>query len=194
MTFGAAPPAAADVDLVSSDPAAGAVLDAPPERMTLTYSADIPPEFAQAVVTPPGGEAVPLPADALTVAGPELVMDLADIGTGAAAGTWTVVARIVAVDGHPLEEEIRFEAGALVEASGGTTAVPTPAPSAAGTASATPPGDASAPDTSPGPADARVVEDADPGSPWLIVAVAAGGLIIAVGVAAGIVVKVRRRG
>jgi methionine-rich copper-binding protein CopC len=187
---GVAPPlpAAAHDRLLSSDPAAGATLAVPPDVVTLTYSADVADEFAQAAVTPPGGDPVPLPAEALTASGPDLSLDLAGVTPGARQGTWAVVVRIVSVDGHPVEEEIRFEAGpapAAASVTGGSRAsTPSAASGPASSPAVTP-----APEVSPASPDARTGDWQAAGGPLALVA----GAVAAAGLVAGLVLAVRRR-
>lgn len=108
----AASPAVAHDRLLSSDPADGADLAAPPQQVTLTYSNEVVPDFVEAAVAAPGGSLVPLPADDLDVSGSDVVLDVATTAAGAQAGEWTVVVRIVSTDGHPVESTFAFEAGA----------------------------------------------------------------------------------
>ncbi|MGF1662384.1 MAG: copper resistance CopC family protein [Kineosporiaceae bacterium] len=188
----APPPAAAHDRLLSSDPAAGADLAAPPAAMTLTYSADVAGEFTQAVVTPPGGDPVPLTPEALTAAGPVLTVDLAELAPGAAAGTWTVVVRIVSTDGHPVEESVAFEAGsgpAATAATGGESGPPGVAPTAPST-TGTP-----VPEASPAAAEPQVDgvdAEAGPGRRGTVVLAVLAAAVVAA-LAAGAVLAVRRR-
>jgi hypothetical protein len=198
LLAGVAPPlpAAAHDRLLSSDPAAGATLAAPPDVVTLTYSADVADEFSQAVVTPPGGDPVPLPAEALTVSGSDLSLDLAGVTPGAGPGTWAVVVRIVSVDGHPVEEEIRFEAGPAPAEASVTGGAPTPslasAPSAA-SAPASPPAATPTPEVSPASPDPRTGDWQAAGRPVALAAGAVAAVGLVAGLVAGLVLAVRRR-
>jgi copper resistance protein C len=189
---GLAIPAAADDSLLSTDPATGAVLDAPPDAMTLTYSSDVAAEFAQAVVTAPGAEAVPLPPASITASGPDLTLDLTDLAAGAPAGEWSIVVRIVSVDGHPVEEQVGFESGP------GATQAPTAAPGPGGTPEAPPasaagadPTATSTPEVSSPTAQSRANDDE--GSTWTTPVVIALAAVLAAALTTGIVLVVRRR-
>ena len=64
-------PAAAHASLLATDPAAGAVLDAAPREVTLTFSEEVDPTLAAVTLTGPDGAQVPL--DAPRVEGSALV-------------------------------------------------------------------------------------------------------------------------
>lgn len=103
-----ASPAAAHAELESTDPVGGAVLDTPPEQVTLAFS-----------------EAVVVPADAVRVydrdgaridTGPpahpdgrshEVTADLTDLGDGAYVVSW----RVVSADSHPIHGAFTFRVG-----------------------------------------------------------------------------------
>jgi methionine-rich copper-binding protein CopC len=135
-----APPAGAHDRLVSSDPADGVVLDAPPASVTLQFSGEVLPTGAQVVLTDASGADVG--AGAPQVAGTAVTAALpADL----AAGAYTVAWRVVSSDGHPIEGTLGFTlAGGAAPSP--TTPTPTPtlttdaSPSAAATdpAAATP--------------------------------------------------------
>lgn len=102
-------PASAHARFEGADPAEGAVLDALPATVVMTYSEAIAPEFVDTAVVPPGGEPVTTPAAA---EGTDVTIDLggADVTAAAGqAGTWQVVARVVSADGHPVEHTTTFE-------------------------------------------------------------------------------------
>ncbi|MGF1645747.1 MAG: copper resistance protein CopC [Kineosporiaceae bacterium] len=188
-------PAAAHDRLLSSEPAAGADLTAPPEVMTLTYSADVAEGYVQAAATPPGGEAVPLQPEAFTASGPVLTVDLSGVTTDAAAGTWAVVIRIVSTDGHPVEDEIRFAAGpaapaaAPTEENGQAPAPTSDAPTSDTADDRESSAAGSIPEVSSGPAELQVGGGTAAGGPWALVVAAAAVAALA----AGIVLAVRRR-
>ncbi len=98
-------PAHAHAALVSSDPAEGARLDAPPPQIALTFSEDIR-RPAYVVVTAPDGTTVD--------AGPAAPVDgtvtqpVATVPPTEASGLWTVAYRVVSVDGHPISAELTF--------------------------------------------------------------------------------------
>jgi len=86
LVTAAATPAAAHTDLVSTDPADGKVLSAPPERLTMRFGEDILDGGARVVAQDQSGGKVDLgPAQ---VNGPELT---AAWPGNAAEGTYTVV-------------------------------------------------------------------------------------------------------
>lgn len=193
VAFGAAPAAAHD-SLLASDPADGATLDGPPDAVTLTYSADVAEEFVRAAVTVPGGEPEALPPEAFGVSGPELVVDLSEVAAQAPAGAWAVVVRIVSVDGHPVEEEIRFDAAAGdAPASPGVATSPAAGPDATAAGSPAPTAAASTdepsrPNVSAAAPEQRVDEGASPVTPWVIAAAVVAALAVA-----GRVILLRRR-
>lgn len=118
-----AAPASAHASWLGSDPEEGTVLTELPEVVVMTYSEDIAPQFVDTAIVPPGGE--PVPAEASTD-GTTVTIDVAAAATQAAtAGEWQVVARVVSVDGHPVEHTTTFE---VEEAPAAPTGDPTPAP------------------------------------------------------------------
>ncbi|MFI6642928.1 copper resistance protein CopC [Streptomyces sp. NPDC050504] len=90
-----APQAAAHTDLNGSDPANGAVLDALPRTVTLTFSDPVTQKHARLAVTGPDGAA--LGDGAPAVAGREVTLRLKD---AKARGRYTVGYRVVSADGH----------------------------------------------------------------------------------------------
>ncbi|GIG28425.1 copper resistance CopC family protein [Cellulomonas marina] len=120
----AARPAAAHDALVGSDPAAGAVLDAAPTQLVLTFSGDLLDLSQEVRVTAPDG--TDLPGLAPVVAGPQLTVPLPEeLG----AGAYTVLWRVVSGDGHPIEGTFDFSLSDAA-APAPTTAAPTPSSSA----------------------------------------------------------------
>lgn len=96
-------PAAAHDVLIGTDPADGAVLDAPPSQVVLTFSAQQAEVGAEVLVTGPDGASVS--AGAAVVAGTTVTQPLAaDLPDGAYAVTW----RSVAADGHPVTGSFAF--------------------------------------------------------------------------------------
>lgn len=134
LVFGSASPASAHARLVSSDPPEGTSVSALPSEVTLTYSEEVAPQFVQASLVPPSGEALPL---AVRVEGPALVVDVAALSPEVLPGEWKVVARVVSVDGHPVESTTTFtvappvapappEVSALPSPETSTVPVPSP--------------------------------------------------------------------
>lgn len=106
LVLGAGAPARAHATLVDSDPAEGAVLEAAPERIRLTFDEAVlgVPDGVQ-VVDARGG-AVGSEAE---VNGQELDVTLTDeVGEG----TLVVVWRVVSEDGHPISGSLSFSVGA----------------------------------------------------------------------------------
>lgn len=158
-----ASPAAAHDELSSTDPAAGATLDALPAQLTLTFSADIAPDAgaSEVVVTDAAGAAL---VDGAPVAeGAVLTQALA----GEASGAVTVLWKVVSSDGHPISGELSFT---VTPAS-----TPTPTATATPTTGPTPPTEPTLEPT----AEPSAVPADDAGSsfsdvwPWVV-----GGLIV----------------
>lgn len=102
-----AAPASAHASFVGSDPAEGSALGELPDVVVMSYSEEIAPQFVDTAVVPPGGQPVPTEA---SVSGVDVTVDLAAADLPAdTAGTWSVVARVVSVDGHPVEHTTTFE-------------------------------------------------------------------------------------
>ncbi|MGW5000688.1 copper resistance CopC family protein [Streptomyces hydrogenans] len=128
-----APPAAAHTELNGSDPANGAVLDAVPRTVTLTFSDPMSATYAQLAVTGPDGAA--LGDGAPAVAGREVTLSLKAART---AGRYTVGYRVVSADGHPVSGTSAFTlrparttpSSAITPASPEGTTPPAPASSA----------------------------------------------------------------
>ncbi|HXH79953.1 copper resistance protein CopC [Nocardioides sp.] len=104
--LGTAGPANAHATLVSSDPAQGAVLPEPPERVRFTFSESVAavPDGVQ-VFDAAGGD---VPSSA-AVADDELDVTFPD---GLGEGTFIVVWRVVSEDGHPVSGSLSFSVGA----------------------------------------------------------------------------------
>lgn len=162
----AAAPAFAHAGLVSSDPADGAALDAPPAAITLTFNQDIAPQFATITVSGPDGAGYA--SGDVRVDGPAAVIDVKPL---TAAAPYVVAYRVISADGHPITGQYTFQL---------TKAAPAVANSVAPTATTSP-----AP--APTPSAAPAVDDGGGFPVWIAVAVAA--------VIAGLaIVMVRRRG
>ena len=124
LLVGTGGPAHAHATVVASDPAEGAVLDAAPEQVRLTFSESVVgvPDGVQ-VLDARGGPV----ASTAQVRGAELGIDL----TGPVGdGTLVVVWRVVSEDGHPVSGSLSFSVGAPSET------VSRPATAAAGTTTA----------------------------------------------------------
>lgn len=198
FVWACAVPAAAHDVLVASDPADGATLDAPPDRVVLSFSAEqMPLGHAFEVLDPDGVDHV---VGEPAVDGRDLVQELDGLGP---AGTWTVAWRSVASDGHPVSGTFAFtvtnpapDDGAAdegAEADDDAPASPEPAtqsePEPAAEPDPEPEGaDTGTPAADEGPRDAE--EPATAATNPLLV----GGLAIgAVAAAAVVLVALRRR-
>jgi copper transport protein len=90
-------PAAAHAELVSTSPAEGARLDAPPQQVTLTFSEGVSVAAGYARVLDAGGDRVD--SGAPKVDGDELTIGLR---SGLPDGGYLVTYRVVSADSHPI--------------------------------------------------------------------------------------------
>ena len=167
-----ASPASAHDELVSTDPSADAVLETLPERITLTFSADVLTDAGATVIEVTDADGTSLADGAPEPAGAEVTQALA----GPASGAVTVKWRVVSSDGHPIDGSFAFtvpEAAPTPTATPTTPASTSPSPTASASASAAPT-EASTPTAAP-------VEESSAASPlpWILLAVA---LVIVAGV------------
>lgn len=165
----AAPPASAHDELLGSDPAADATLDAPPAALTLTFSGAISTEPGASEVQVTDAAGTSLTAGDPTAQDNVLTQPLSD----EAAGAITVLWKVVSSDGHPISGEYSFTVNApapteTVEPT--ETATPEPSETAAPTATAS---------TTPEPTD-PASDEGSSALPWII-----GGIVV-LGVAAGV--------
>ena len=182
-----APAALAHSELVSTDPADGATLDAPPETVSFTFNEALMPDFVRFIATDPSGATGDLPVS--SVEGPTATIDWA---ADAPAGEWRVSYRVVSQDGHPIEGGITFSYAAASPSPSATSASPAPTageptsaePTSAAPTSAEPTGAQPSPSTSP-------AADTSGGTSGLLIA----GIAIAVIAAAAVVIALvaRRR-
>ncbi|THA33457.1 copper resistance protein CopC [Streptomyces sp. A1547] len=117
LVLGGAAPALAHAGLSGSDPADGAVLNAAPKQVTLTFTESVSfPDGALRVLSPASDRVNPRPAQHAdgreNTARVELPGNLAQ-------GTYTVAWRVVSADGHPISGAFTFSVGKPSE----TTAV-----------------------------------------------------------------------
>lgn len=155
--WGAASPAAAHDELLSSDPAADAVVDALPDTLTLTFSGELlgGSDANEVQVTDAAGTV--LSDGPAVIDGTTVTQSLTRDGAGDIQVLW----RVVSSDGHPISGEFAF----TVAGSSGPT--PSPSDSAATTApieTATPSASAEPP---PSETPAAGEEAASP-LPWII--------------------------
>lgn len=187
-----APPALAHDTLISTDPEDGATLDAAPETITLTYSANVLEVSPVVRIADEGGSAaVDLKP---TVEGPHVT---APVPGDLSAGKHTVQWRVVSSDGHPIEGSFTFTTKQGAEKPGqpaGDGASGSASDGASGGAS-----DGGAAETTRKPAEpssspsATAKQSSGQGSslmPWLL----GGILVIALGGGAVALVLSRRKG
>ncbi len=170
-----APLAQAHSELVSSDPADGAVLDAPPKTVSFTFNEVLMPDFVRFIGTDPAGQTGDLPVSSV-----EGSVATIEWPTTAPAGEWTVSYRVVSQDGHPIEGGITF-------AYAGTSPTPAPtsaAPTSASPTSAAPTSAAPAPSTSP-------AADTSGGTSGLLIVGVAIVVIVIVGIVIALVARRR---
>lgn len=178
-----APSVHAHSELVSSDPADGASLEAPPERVSFTFNEPLMPDFVVFVATDPAGATVDLPVS--SVEGDTAAIDWP---ADAPAGEWMVSYRVVSQDGHPIEGGISFS---YAESSS------SPSPTSASPTSAAPTSEAPAPSTSAAPTSAEPSPSTSPASDttgtssgWIIAGIALAAIAI-VGVIVALVARRR---
>jgi methionine-rich copper-binding protein CopC len=152
-------PASAHDQLISTDPAADAVLEALPPKITLTFSAELLADGGGNVVEVTDSAGTALADGPTVVDGTTVTQALA----GEASGPVTVLWRVVSSDGHPISGEFAF----TVEGAATPTAEPTetsasPEPTMT---TMTTPEETTEPSASPAPADEA---SAPSPLPWII--------------------------
>lgn len=115
--FGPASPVSAHDQLVSTDPAADAVLTALPAEITLSFSAELLGDGASNVVEVTDAAGTSLIEGTAVVDGVTVTQAL----TGTASGAISVIWRVVSSDGHPISGEFAF----TVDAPAPPTSAPT---------------------------------------------------------------------
>lgn len=151
-------PAAAHNELKSSNPAAGAMVDTPPEQIVLTFSEDLIPGQTTITVTGPDGANAVAAQPLLT--GPVATVPV----TAAHAGVYTVAYKVVADDGDTTDTKFTFTL-ALTNAPPPPTTVTTTA-----TTTTVPP--SSATTSAPAPTNTAAADSGTTWWPWLVVALA----------------------
>lgn len=172
-----ASPASAHDELVSTDPAADAVLDALPPQLALTFSGELAtdPGATELQVTDAAGTSL-ADGDPL-VEGTTVTQAL----SGAASGVVTVLWKVVSSDGHPISGEFAFS----------VPTAPTPTPTATPTTSASPT-EAPIETATPAPIETAVPVDSGAASlPWILLAVV--GVALLGGVTYLLVSRARRQ-
>ncbi|MDY0910023.1 copper resistance CopC family protein [Microbacterium sp. CFBP9034] len=172
-----ASPASAHDELLGSDPANGAELDAVPAALTLTFSGAIAADEGASEVQVTDAAGTSLVAGAPVAQDNVLTQPLA----GEASGAVTVLWKVVSSDGHPISGQFTF----TVTPAPAPTETSTPAPTATETAEPTPSVEPT-PTAEPLPED-PLMEAADM-RPWLI-----GGILALLALAGGIIYLVVSR-
>lgn len=132
--LGIAAPAAAHDELIESDPAADAQMDAAPAEITLTFSAEILNEEGATEISVTDGAGTEVQDGDPVVDGTVVTQAVAE---DAAPGDFVVLWKVVSSDGHPISGEIDFTVIAPTP-SPSPTASPTTEPTEEPTASPTP--------------------------------------------------------
>lgn len=194
--IGPAVPASAHNVLLSSNPADGAVLQAGPTTVRLTF--DQPVENFQPVVTVLGPDGQRYESGAPQVDSTEVT---ASVGALPGAGDYVIAYRVVSADGHPVAGEIRFRLDAPTSSgapvSGPVSSTPGSAPSSPAPSSPAP--FSSAPSSSAPSSSAPAVPTTAAVAPassssglsgWVWAAIALAAFLVA---AAGVVIARRPR-
>lgn len=180
-----ASPAAGHDVLVGTDPADGAVLDAAPTQVVLTFAAEQAGVGAEVAVTGPDGTS--WSDGAAVVTGTTVTQALA---AGMPDGAYTVAWRSVAQDGHPVTGTFAFTLDAPdAEPTDEPTGEPTEDSADAGTDEAAP--------SSAEPTTALTAESTDDGEQpggWSVWHTAAAALAAALAAAVAVVLRRSRRG
>lgn len=115
-------PAQAHDELLGSNPAAGATLDAAPAKLTLTFSGAIATDAgaSEVAVTDAAGTSL---TDGDPVAQDNV---LTQALSGEASGAVTVLWKVVSSDGHPISGEFSFTVAGAATPTPTTTASPEP--------------------------------------------------------------------
>ena len=104
LAFASASPAQAHDELIGTDPAKDATVDALPAELTLTFSAAISGEDGASIVEVTDAAGTALTDGAPSVPDNVLTQPLA----GEASGAVTVLWKVVSSDGHPISGEFTF--------------------------------------------------------------------------------------
>ncbi|HLV57755.1 MAG TPA: copper resistance CopC family protein [Natronosporangium sp.] len=170
-----AAPAAAHNRLVDSDPAAGATLAEPPQRVELVFAERLNPSYTTVAVTDAAGQSV-------ETTGPDVdgTRCVVTFPQPLPAGTYTVAFRVVSRDGHPVQDSFQFtvESGPDASPSAAAPSPAQPSPSAPPPAA----GETDPPATTPvDPAASDAAEDGSGGTPVLLVVAGVALLVAAAG-------------
>ncbi len=101
--------ASAHAELVSSDPADGAVLDVAPSSVTLKFDDELASEGAKLVVTAADGSSADAGNGGVDLSDAEHKTMTVDLKPNLGPGTYTVTWSVVGDDGHEVGSSISFE-------------------------------------------------------------------------------------
>lgn len=130
--LGAASPAAAHDDLVSSYPQADSTIPDSPDEITLTFSGDLTDMEGASVIEVLDEQGSNIATDAPGISGASITQHLVP----AAAGLFTVRWKVVSADGHPISGEYSYSVEPVIlgsDADEGSPTNPNPSPSGGGT-------------------------------------------------------------
>lgn len=126
--------AVAHTELLARSPEQGAVLDAAPKTIRLTFTEEL------------GGGSLAVATSGRSVAAGPARVDAAeivlDVAAGSPAGVWTVAYRVVSADGHPITGQYQFTVkpgSAKPTPNRSETPSSTPSPTASNTPTSTAP-------------------------------------------------------
>ncbi|MFL4474932.1 copper resistance protein CopC [Paeniglutamicibacter sp. MACA_103] len=166
-------------ELIASTPASGEVLKSSPKDLVLTFSGDIKKIGTILELNAADGQKI----------GTTFAIDRRDVTVTPEAplanGTYTLVARVVSSDGHPIAKDIDFEVKDPAEVAGSTPAT-AKAPDASAPAAAPAPAAETAA-TADDTADSQPMAGMPAGLIWTILALAGIGMVVLV------LLKVRRQ-
>jgi copper resistance protein C len=115
--------ASAHATLISSDPAPGTALAAPPASVSATFSEELQTAFAAMTVVGPDGNLWSV--GEVRVNGPVASVDVRPLGP---AGTYTANYRVTSADGHVITGSWSFELTVAETGTPGPAVAPAPAP------------------------------------------------------------------
>ncbi|MCS6882709.1 MAG: copper resistance protein CopC [Oscillochloridaceae bacterium] len=104
--------ALAHARLISSNPANGAILSAPPDRVVLVFSEELKPDGNLITVTDASGRQVDRGDTALDLNDPKRATLTVSLQGGLGNGAYTVQWRNMSTDGHSEQGQISFSVGA----------------------------------------------------------------------------------
>lgn len=113
--------ASAHSDLVSSDPAEGAALDAAPAKITLVFSEELKPTGNLITVTDASGAQVDAGDTALDTGDAKRVTLTVSLKSGLGDGAYTVSWKNASTDGHSEEGSFSFRVGAAAASTAPAT-------------------------------------------------------------------------